>query len=380
MASLLCFAGTLVADTSQPWNNPNGTLPAGCRHLTYYSAANKTTIGYVIYLPPGYDSAGTTRYPVVYSLHGMGGNEWGNVALASTLQSNITSNAVIPMIMVFVNSRGNTFSADSKDGRVRCETSIVNELVPHIDSLFKTMPDRAHRAVNGVSMGGFGAMMLAFKHYELFGNVGTFIAALVNWDTLSQQQFDQSIPTGIFGSDRDYFNNNYYPPTFVNKNADTLRKLGMEVRMCDGDNDFSMGPLFNYNISMFNLLKSKSIPVVFDTIKGGGHAINLGSANAVNMLKFHSARFSAATAVSVPALRDATGGNVLHDYRCFVATEKIFIPAAWHLMADYAVVYSLSGRLLGLVDIRVNTAFSRTTFALRSVHSPIVVEAVRRNP
>ena len=80
--------------------------------------------------------------------------------------------------------------------RVKLNTWYANNVSFWIDlvTLFRTLPDRGHRAVNGVSMGGFGALMLAMKHFELFGHVCSDIAALVNWDTLSAQQFDQSIP------------------------------------------------------------------------------------------------------------------------------------------------------------------------------------------
>ena len=60
-------------------------------------------------------------------------------------------------------------------------------------------------------------------------------------DTLRAQQFDQSIPTKIFGSDSNYFNNNYYPPTFVKKNTDSLKAMGMKVHMADNPGDNTMG-------------------------------------------------------------------------------------------------------------------------------------------
>jgi S-formylglutathione hydrolase FrmB len=367
MGLLLC-GSALFADLSQPWNNPTGgTLPTGCKHLTFYSAANKTTIGYIIYLPPQYDSSSTSavRYPVVYSLHGMSGNEWGNVALASALQSSIDSKAVNPMIMVFVSGRGNTFYADSKDGSVKCETSIIKELIPHVDSLFHTIPDRAHRGVNGVSMGGFGAQMLAFKHYDLFGHVGSFIAALVDWDTLSEQQFDQSIPTKIFGSDSNYFNDNYYPFTFVKKNIDSLKAMGMKVRMADGDNDYSMGPLYDYNKAMFSLLKAKGIPATFDTIKGGGHSIDLSSAHAVSMLKFHSDNFTLPTSAISPEKHITTKSAGAHSCGRILGAELFIIPREWLATSKKVEVYSLGGRLLGYETIEGKTILNGSPLSKR---------------
>src|SRR6267154_1036689 len=57
-------------------NNPKpGQLPAGVSHHTYYSDSMKHDVGYCIYLPPDYSSAAGSRYPVIYNLHGAGGNE-----------------------------------------------------------------------------------------------------------------------------------------------------------------------------------------------------------------------------------------------------------------------------------------------------------------
>jgi len=372
---LFGFAG-VSADQSQPWNNPSGgTLPTGCQHLTYYSAANKTTIGYIIYLPPDYTSNATARYPVVYSLHGMGGNEWGNLPYAPVLQAKILTKEINPMIMVFVSGRGNTFYADSKDGAVKCETSIVNELIPHVDSLFRTLPDRGHRAVNGISMGGFGALMLAMKHFELFGHVCSDIAALVNWDTLSAQQFDQSIPQGIFGSDSNYFNSNYYPPTFVKKNADTLKALGMTVHMADNPQDTPMGPLYSYNLSMRNLLKSKGIPVEFDSAAGVGHSADFSGASGIAILKFHSAAFAAAPVTSAfpnPSIRLAGAPA----FRRLNGPGAFAIPLQWHAASGEVAVYSLYGRDLGRESIAGEAVLDGAALERRYDNAVLIVRPI----
>jgi len=367
-ASIVIYGSMLYADLSQPWNNPTGgTLPAGCKHLTFYSASNKTTIGYIVYLPPNYDStgAGTTRYPVVYSFHGMGGNEWGNVGMATTLQSNIVSKTVNPMIMVFVSGHGNSFYADSKDGAIKCETSIVNELIPHIDSLFHTIADRKHRATHGISMGGFGSLMMAFKHFDLFSQAVPNIAATVDWDTLSTQQFDQSIPKQIFGSDSNYFNNNYYPFTFVKKNADSLKAMGMKVHMADNPGDVTMGPLYSYNVEMNKLLKSKGIYVEFDTTAGSGHVGSTSGSHAIDMLKFLSDNFAAATSVSSPVKHNAFGPDKAPLCGRLVAGENFMIPRQWNAAFNEVALYSMLGRQLGRESIEGKTLLDGSALSKR---------------
>jgi S-formylglutathione hydrolase FrmB len=82
-------------------------------------------------------------------------------------------------IIVFVNAGGDTFYADSPDKRIPSETAFIRELIPHVDATYRTLPDRSNRAIEGFSMGGFGALALSFKHAELFGSVVAYAPALV---------------------------------------------------------------------------------------------------------------------------------------------------------------------------------------------------------
>jgi hypothetical protein len=205
-------------------------------------------------------------------------------------------------------------------------------------------------------MGGFGALMLAFKHYDLFGNVSSDCAALVDWDTLSTQQFDQTIPTKIFGSDSNYFNNNYYPPTFVKKNADSLTVLGMKVHMADNPNDITMGPLYSYNRAMWTLLKSKGIYIEVDSAAGSGHVADYTGTSGQAILKFHSSCFAAATSVASPAQCLATRSAGASLCGRVIAMAKFAIPQQWHAISKEVAVYSMLGRQLGRENIEGKTA------------------------
>ena len=74
---------------------------------------------------------------------------------------------------------GATFYINSRDGKVRYEDFLVQELLPNIEKKFRIRPGRANRAVSGVSMGGYGALHLAFRHPELFSSVSAHSAALI---------------------------------------------------------------------------------------------------------------------------------------------------------------------------------------------------------
>ena len=151
---------------------------------------------YYIYLPEEYAS-GRARYPVLYVFRGHE-REWvnpyeddsrGGSALPDILDALISRRRIRPMIVVMpgLNSSDNsipglgvnmfapqTVASKPGIGTGRFEDYIVRELVPSIDSLFRTIPDRFHRGVDGFSLGGYTAMLLAVKHPNLFASAGCY--------------------------------------------------------------------------------------------------------------------------------------------------------------------------------------------------------------
>lgn len=136
------------------------------------------TTGVCIYLPPGYDAA-TTRYPVLYLLHGGGGDaaDWINFG---SLQK--TVDAAGGNLIVVMPDGSNGLWYDAPDGSLKNETYVIDYLVPWIDRHLRTIPDRRARAITGLSNGGLGSMVLAAKHPDLFvaagsmsGNLGGYL-------------------------------------------------------------------------------------------------------------------------------------------------------------------------------------------------------------
>jgi len=133
----------------------------------------------LVLLPPGYD-IGNKRYPVIYYLPGFRTDvdEYVNGAfdgfdLARTLQRSVASGAVRPCILVIVNGRnalGGSFYVDSPVTGA-WETYVVNDVLPYVESRYRTLETSEARGVAGESMGGFGALRLAMQHAGLFGAV-----------------------------------------------------------------------------------------------------------------------------------------------------------------------------------------------------------------
>ena len=133
-------------------------------------------------LPRGYGnrSAAEQRYPVVYLLHGWPGGDgyWpGQGHAVATLDTLISTGRIPEVIAVMPNGSGSgllgrSLYLNSFDGRSRLEDFIAHDLVQWTDSLFRTIPDSAHRAVIGLSEGATAALSLTFKHPGVFGACG----------------------------------------------------------------------------------------------------------------------------------------------------------------------------------------------------------------
>ncbi len=152
-------------------NQPKQTqlpLPPNTQHLTFHSQLAKQDIGYCIYLPPSYQADIDRQYPVIYNLHGNGGNELTSVDSIAVLDEGIKAGRWPEMIMVLPNGGHSTFYKNSADGRFPIESIFITELIPFVDRNYRTVAERYGRCIEGFSMGGRGATRLAVKYPELF--------------------------------------------------------------------------------------------------------------------------------------------------------------------------------------------------------------------
>ncbi|MDE5785906.1 MAG: esterase [Duncaniella sp.] len=150
-----------------------------------------------VYTPAGYDPAGERRYPVLYLLHGMGGDEdaWSELGRAVMILDNlIAEGKAEPMIVVMPNGNGNLAAAPGMTGRgmytPKGEDSVAEygkfeksfpEIVDYIDSHYLTIPEKSGRAIAGLSMGGGHSWRISLWNPDMFDYVGLFSAA-VRWN------------------------------------------------------------------------------------------------------------------------------------------------------------------------------------------------------
>lgn len=145
---------------------------------SFHSACLGGDVTYAVSLPPSYGREPSRRYPVVVFLHGLFNTErdWEKRGIEGRLEALRASGAVGEFI-VALPFGANSFYLNGKDG-TRYEDAIVKDFIPFVDKTYRTMGDARHRAIQGISMGGFGALTIAFKHPDLFTAVAAHSAAI----------------------------------------------------------------------------------------------------------------------------------------------------------------------------------------------------------
>lgn len=163
-------------------NVPHGQI----RQIRYFSDVTKAWRRAFVYTPAGYDTNTSQRYPVLYLQHGGGEDEtgWPNQGKMDAIMDNlIAEGKAKPMIVVMDNGYAvdpSAASANSPQGlrglfqNSALEKVFINEIIPMVDKEFRTIADRDHRAMAGLSMGGFQSFQIAMTNLDKFAYVGGF--------------------------------------------------------------------------------------------------------------------------------------------------------------------------------------------------------------
>jgi len=154
--------------------------------IKYDSKTVGTTRKALVYTPPGFNKK--TKYPVLYLLHGIGGDEkeWLNGGKPQVILDNLYAEGKIqPMIVVMPNGRamkddravGNIMAPDKVQAFATFEKDLLNDLIPFIEKNYPTLTDRENRAIAGLSMGGGQSLNFGLGNLDKFAWVGGFSSA-----------------------------------------------------------------------------------------------------------------------------------------------------------------------------------------------------------
>jgi enterochelin esterase-like enzyme len=169
-----------------PGQGPHGAVA----EVFYYSTVLKTTRRMHVYTPPGYE-AGSQKYPVFYLLHGAQDTDdaWTSVGRAGFIFDNlIAGKKMKPMIVVM--PAGHQPGQTGMGGAARAgagaasavspfTAEFLTDMLPYVEKYYRTINDRQHRAIAGLSMGGMQTLDIAFRNLDKFAYIGVFSSGAV---------------------------------------------------------------------------------------------------------------------------------------------------------------------------------------------------------
>ncbi len=170
------------------WDVQRDGIPHGRLEMIEYDSKTVGTRRRMnVYTPPGYSPTTSARkYPVLYLLHGIGGDEteWARLAQPDVLLDNLIADGkAAPMLIVMPNGRAQKDDRATGDVFKHApaftvfERDLLDDVIPAIESRYRVEEDRAHRALAGLSMGGGQALNFGLAHPDTFAWVGGFSSA-----------------------------------------------------------------------------------------------------------------------------------------------------------------------------------------------------------
>jgi len=207
------------------------------QQILFPSKSTNTSRRAFVYTPPDYDKDMTSRYPVLYLQHGWGEDEtaWSNQGHANLIMDNLIAEGKIkPFLIVMTYGMTN----EIKFGGLRnfdikpFQTVLVDELIPYIDANFRTLSDRDHRAMAGLSMGGMETKLITLANLDTFAYIGLFSGGTFSMDDVNKTPgFKEKVKLAFvsFGS-RELENRGGRPGMFggdPKANAEALKEAGI---------------------------------------------------------------------------------------------------------------------------------------------------------
>ncbi len=256
------------------------------------SKVKADSLSYKVYLPYGYDPKGSTKYPVLYLLHGSGGDQGSWNAFWPILDT-LIEEKTIPKLIAVAPVTGNSYWVDSyKYGAV--ESSLIQNLVPRIDNNYNTINNRDGRGLIGFSMGGYGALRFSLLYPDLFG-AASLLSPAVQYDEAPETS--GAVQRGSFGEPYDpreweaknypvalesYRKQSYRVPIFIIIGDDDWNHVNEKEDLPDGAYRYNM----EFQATALYLLLTRSMlnnrasssddrsPSEFRVVNGG-HDINV---------------------------------------------------------------------------------------------------------
>ncbi|GAB2775266.1 alpha/beta hydrolase-fold protein [Rhabdobacter roseus] len=247
-----------------------------------------------LYLPPGYATS-TRKYPVLYLLHGGGDDHTGWVQFGEMqrlVDEGIRAGRVAPMIVVMPDAE-RTYYLNSAAGTYQYEDYFIQELIPYIEKNYRCRPEKQYRALAGLSMGGFGSLLYALHHPELFSACAAMSAAVRTDEEINALPHDEflrryrtalgEVPANAHRI-TDFWNQNSI--LYLMQNLPEAQKTAVRYYLDCGDDDF----LYKGNATLHTLMRDRNIPHEY-RVRDGGHTWSYWRSGLPAALEFISQSF-----------------------------------------------------------------------------------------
>jgi enterochelin esterase-like enzyme len=254
-----------IAEMLTQWVDPVTDEPPGTRYCLYPTPSRgaDTQGSYLIYLPPAYEQDSTRNFPVLYWLHGGFGNARQGEWAVHYYDSAIRGKTMPETIIVLVQALPVGWYVDSKDGKLPIGQVISQDLIRHIDGTYRTITHKKGRAIEGHSMGGYGALHLGLKFPDLFGTVSAVAPSILR--NLGDEPIYR--PYYTFDNDQSYYEQ--VSPWLLSKlNAAKLREASTHMRIITGADDSHLQPTLH---DFHEWLKTLNIEHDFIEVENAGH-------------------------------------------------------------------------------------------------------------
>ncbi len=252
-------------------------------------------VRYSVYLPAGYETS-QRRYPVLYLLHGYSDDEtgWSQFGEVQKIANETIAKGDATQMIIAMPDGGVSWYINDASGKVRYEDFFVKEFIPYFDSLFRTRNKKQYRAVAGLSMGGYGALIFGLKHPDLFAACAPLSAAIWNDDHIIEMpasdwknfKFNELFGTNLEGKSRltDTWNQNAILKIAATTPVEKLSQVRFYIDC--GDDDF----LIKGNMELHALLTDRKINHEF-RVRDGAHNWTYWRTALPEVLKFISESF-----------------------------------------------------------------------------------------
>ncbi|MGE5447498.1 MAG: alpha/beta hydrolase [Bacteroidales bacterium] len=251
-------------------------------------------VEYSIYLPAGYDSSNRS-YPVLYLLHGYSDDETGWVQfgeVARIADEGVAKGEVSPVIIVMPNGKVTWYCNDYKMANP-WEDMFVKEFIPSIEKTYRVRVKKEFRAISGLSMGGYGSLMLSMRHPDLFSSCVAFSSGtFTDQEIVAMPDDNYKMFFGdIFGQDlkgdkRISENWKAHSPLHLIYDVPKDKLKGIRFYIDCGDDDF----LFEGNSQLHIQMRKQDIVHEYRT-RQGGHEWGYWRSGLAEGLKFISQSF-----------------------------------------------------------------------------------------